>query len=53
MCIYWDVRKSGAYTNQEKMGQSYTFCRKKGANHIPGSAEKGGHSARTSVLCHI
>ena len=26
---------------------------KGGANHIPGSAEKGGHSARTSVLCHI
>ena len=31
------------------------FVEKKGANHIPGSAEKGGHSARTSVhvLCHI
>ena len=24
-----------------------------GANHIPGSAEKGGHSACTSVLCYI
>ena len=41
-----------SYTNQEKLGQSYTFCRKKGANHIPGSAEIGGYSARTSVLCH-
>ena len=29
------------------------FVEKKGANHIPGSAEKGGYSARTSVLCHI
>ena len=43
-----------SHTNQEKSGQSYTVCwRKKWANHIPGSAEKGGHSARTSVLCHI
>ena len=30
-----------SYTKQEKLGQSYTFGRKKGANHIPGSAEKG------------
>ena len=30
------------YTNQEKLAQSYTFCRKKGASHIPGSADKGG-----------
>ena len=29
------------------------FVEKKGANHIPGSAEKGGYSACTSVLCHI
>ena len=42
-----------SHTNQEKSDQSYTFCCKKGANHIPGSAEKGGHLARTSVLCHI
>ena len=42
-----------SHTNQEKYGQSYTFCSKKGANHIPGSAEKGGFSARTSVLCHL
>ena len=51
--IYRNVRKKWglSYTNQEKPGQSYTFCWKNGANHIPGSAEKGGHSARTSVLC--
>ena len=36
-----------------KTGQSYTFCWKKVANHIPGCAEKGGHSARTAALCHI
>ena len=29
------------------------FLRKKGAYCIPGSAEKGGYSQRTSVLCHI
>ena len=29
------------------------FLRKKGAYPIPGSAEKGGYSARTSVLCNI
>ena len=39
--------------NQEKSGQSYTFCGKKGANHIPGSTEKGSHLVHTSVLCHI
>ena len=32
-----------SHTKQEKTGQSYTFCWKKRANHIPGSAEKGGH----------
>ena len=42
-----------SHTNEEKSGQSYTFSWKRGANHIRGSAEKGGHSARTSVLCHI
>ena len=42
-----------SYRNPEKLGHSYTFCWKKGVNHIPGSAEKGGYSARTSVLCHI
>ena len=51
MCIYRGVRKKWglSYTNEEKLGQSYTLYRKKGANHIPGSAEKGGHSARTHI----
>ena len=31
-----------SHRNPEKSGHSYTFCWKKGANHIPGSAEKGG-----------
>ena len=30
-----------SHRNPEKSGHSYTFCWKKGANHIPGSAEKG------------
>ena len=42
-----------SHRNPEKWGHSYTFCWKKGANHIPGSPEKGGYSAGTSVLCHI
>ena len=44
-----------SHRNPENSGHSYTFCWRKGANYIPGSAEKGvgGHSARTSVLCHI
>ena len=54
MCIYQDVRKEWPFTrNLDKSGHSYTFVEKKGANHILGSAEKGGHSARTSVPCHI
>ena len=37
-----------------RIGSVKYFLLKKGANHIPGSAEKEGHSARTSVLCpHI
>ena len=40
-----------SHRNPEKSGHSYTFYWKKGANHIPGSAEKGGYSARISVLC--
>ena len=44
-----------SHRNPEKSGHSYTctFYWKKGANHIPGSAEKGGYSARTFILCHI
>ena len=48
------VKKLGhSYTNQEKMGQSYTFFLEKGAYRIPGCAEKGGYSGRTSVPCVI
>ena len=39
-----------SHRNPEKLGHSYTFCWKNGANHIPGSAEKGGYSARTFTL---
>ena len=45
MCAYarmsekWDL----LHRNPEKSGHSCTFCCKKGASHIPGSAEKGGH----------
>ena len=39
--------------NDEKLGQSYIFSQKKGAYRIPGSTEKVGYSARTSVLYHI
>ena len=50
MCIYMGVRKVGPFKFQ-KSGHSYTFF--KGVYHIPGGTEKGGYSARTSVLCHI
>ena len=53
ICAYTGMsEKEGPFIYQ-KLGQSYTFCRKKVASHIPDSAEKGSHSARTSVLCHI
>ena len=53
--LYRDVRKWGhSYTNQEKNGSViYSFPWKKGAYRIPGSAEKGGYSGRTSIPCHI
>ena len=43
----WDL----SYTNPEKWG--HILLPEKRANHILGSAEKGGHSTRISVLCHI
>ena len=54
MCIYMGVRTFGPFQFQ-KSGQSYTlfFFKKGGVYYIPGSAEKGGYSARTYVLCHI
>ena len=48
-CRNWDH----LYNNDKKLGQSYTFSKKKGAYRVPGSAEKGGYWRRTSVLCHI
>ena len=48
-------QKSGAFHIQIKKNRvsHILFAEKRGANHIPGSAEKGGHLARISVLCHI
>ena len=51
MGIYMGASKFGPYHFQ-KLRRSYTFL-KKGEYYIPGCAEKGGYSARTSVLCHI
>ena len=43
-----------SHRKPEKSGHSYIFSlKKKGGQSIPGSAEKGGYSARTSVLCHV
>ena len=36
-----------------KNGVSHILFLRKGAFHIPGSLEKGGYSARSSVLCHV
>ena len=38
-----------SYINDEKLCQSYTFSYKKGAYHIPVSAEKDSYLARTPV----
>ena len=47
------VRKwDHSYNNDEKLIQ-ILFLKKKGAYRIPDSAEKGGYSGRSSVLCHI
>ena len=48
-------QKSGAFHIQIKksrVSHIYFLLKKRGLI-IPGSTEKGGHSARTSVLCHI
>ena len=43
-----------SYTNQEKSDPSYCFLLiKNGANHIPGSTEKGGHSACICTMPYI
>ena len=41
MCIGMSEKLGLSHRNQEKLGHSYTFSWKKGANHIPGSAENG------------
>ena len=48
-------QKSGAFHIRIKKNQvsHILFVEKRGANHIPGSAEIGVHLARISVLCHI
>ena len=48
-------QKNGAFHIGIQKNRAFhiLFVEKSGANHIPGSAEKGGYSARTSVLCHI
>ena len=48
-------QKNGAFHTgiQKNWAIHILFVEKKDANHIPGSAKKGGYSARTSVLCHI
>ena len=48
--IYRDDRKVGPFTyKSRKIGSFIYFLSKKGAQ-IPGSAEKGGHLAHTSVI---
>ena len=48
-------QKNGAFHIgiQKNRAIHILFVEKKGANHIPGSVEKGGHSARAFVLCHV
>ena len=45
--------KNGAIIIPIKKKWVSQFPWKKGAYRIPGSAEKGGYSGRTSVPCHI
>ena len=50
-----DIKKMGPfiYQSRKKKVSHIQFPWKKGAYRIPGSAEKGGYSGRTSVPCHI
>ena len=49
-----DVKNGAIHIPTKKNGVSHIqFPWKKGSYRIPGSAEKGGYSGRTSVLCHI
>ena len=55
ICAYTKSQKNGAFQIEIQKNRAIhiLFVEKKGANHRSGGAEKGGHSARTSVLCHI
>ena len=49
-----DVKNGPIHIPTKKKWVSHIqFPWKKGAYRIPGSAEKGGYSGRTSVPCHI
>ena len=49
-----DVKNGAIHIQIKKKWVSHIqFSWKKGAYCIPGSAEKGGYSGRTSVPCHI
>ena len=49
-----DVKNGALHIAIKKKWVSHIqFPWKKGAYPFPGSAEKGGYSDRTSVLCHI
>ena len=45
--------KGTIHISMMKTGSVIYFFLEKGGYRIPGSAEKGGYSACTSVLCHI
>ena len=54
--MYMGVRNIWAIhisKKQNRVIHILSFFKKNGIYHIPGSAEKGGYSASTSVLCHI
>ena len=49
-----DVKNGAIHIPIKKKWVSHIqFSWKKGTYRIPGSAEKGGYSGRTSVPCHI
>ena len=54
ICAYTRMSEKWSllHRNSEKSGHSYTFCEKGGQSYT-WQLWKGGHSARTSVLCHM
>ena len=50
ICAYTRMSEKCSHRNPEKSGHSYTFCWKKGASHIPDSAEKGGGTCAQTHL---